>query len=833
MSGRWRRWIGLLGLVGGSVLAWVCVYGWVAAATQASVAVYPTSAARGNVFRFYATDLPANTTVQAQVQRPNNTASPMLTYTTDAQGRLAFPYLSQAGDPTGVYTGRVQVGADPPVTANFTVTAPTHPNLTVYPFSGSAVTTFSLIGAGYTPMQSLQLVLERADGISMTLASGANTAGGLESNLPAPGLPQGTHSVTVVVNDQPVASAQFRIGPLPPTCRDLLANPGFEDQPDFLGWDHLGDPFVSTQAAFSGQRVAVLGGYANAQDQVSQAVAIPASTEFAELSYWRARVPENSPGTDQMRITLTRPDGVILETLETIGANSVPNFWERLVTELPYSGQTIRLNYLATNDQGPTTSYGVDETALIACSERPQTEVGPRDPTLRPVALTTTVAPGGIVTVDVWVENMTNLFSADVTLTYNPAILRARSNQVRVGPFLYEGGAVVTRNQVNLTQGTAQLVLTRVAPMTAVSGSGVLFSLDFDALALGSTSISLSEALAAAPGGAAIHLERLAQAITIQPASASLVGQAQAGGRTNHSGLTISLSGPTAKSGVTNSSGDFKLTDLAPGSYTVQAKRQGWLCAERYVTLSVGQTLTLPTARLLAGDINGDDDINIFDLVRVAYAYDGPASADPISDLNGNGEIEIGDLVLVATNYGQDCPQPWSMPSRKRDPRLAFAPRLFFAPQPSLPDGSTPVEVWADGLANLYGFDLTLGVKAGQVLSGENTAFTLAPVLTESYVVQNTVHQDKARLAVTLLHPATPLTGKIHLATLRVKGDATALTAFRAAWIDAEGRALLTASTPPSNQSDTLTPMDKAGLKPRPLDPAPAWRRPVEARLGR
>ena len=51
-----------------------------------------------------------------------------------------------------------------------------------------------------------------------------------------------------------------------------------------------------------------------------------------------------------------------------------------------------------------------------------------------------------------------------------------------------------------------------------------------------------------------------------------------------------------------------------------------------------------------AGDVNGDETINIFDLVRVAFHYDDPASADPVADLNGSGAIDLGDLVLVAAN---------------------------------------------------------------------------------------------------------------------------------------------------------------------------------------
>ena len=61
----------------------------------------------------------------------------------------------------------------------------------------------------------------------------------------------------------------------------------------------------------------------------------------------------------------------------------------------------------------------------------------------------------------------------------------------------------------------------------------------------------------------------------------------------------------------------------------------------------------------IAGDINGDNIVDIFDLVQVASSY-GSTSEDPnwniYADLNGDGVVDIFDLVIVASHYGETIP---------------------------------------------------------------------------------------------------------------------------------------------------------------------------------
>ena len=64
---------------------------------------------------------------------------------------------------------------------------------------------------------------------------------------------------------------------------------------------------------------------------------------------------------------------------------------------------------------------------------------------------------------------------------------------------------------------------------------------------------------------------------------------------------------------------------------------------------------------LLAGDVNGDQVINIFDIAAVAGALNLAApcgSALGPMDYNSDGSVTIVDLALVAQNFGRYGPTP-------------------------------------------------------------------------------------------------------------------------------------------------------------------------------
>jgi len=97
----------------------------------------------------------------------------------------------------------------------------------------------------------------------------------------------------------------------------------------------------------------------------------------------------------------------------------------------------------------------------------------------------------------------------------------------------------------------------------------------------------------------------------------------------------------------------WNTTGFAKGNYTISA----------YATPVQGETDTADNMFSdgwvfisIPGDINGDNIVDIFDVVRVALAF-GAVSTDPNWDSNANinsdGIVDIFDLVVVALHFGE------------------------------------------------------------------------------------------------------------------------------------------------------------------------------------
>jgi len=90
--------------------------------------------------------------------------------------------------------------------------------------------------------------------------------------------------------------------------------------------------------------------------------------------------------------------------------------------------------------------------------------------------LTSNVQPGDSFSVDIMVENVTDLYGFDVTLHFNPAYLQVDS--LELGSFLSSGfGGQDFYN----TTGIINYYNTQISPSGPKSGSGTLFTVNFTA----------------------------------------------------------------------------------------------------------------------------------------------------------------------------------------------------------------------------------------------------------------------------------------------------------------------------------------------------------------
>ncbi len=175
------------------------------------------------------------------------------------------------------------------------------------------------------------------------------TAGGLSTNS--------THRTALATN-----------------CSELVVNGGFESGSQ--GWSQVsagGYNLISNFNPFTGSWGAYLGGVDDADDRLSQTVALPAGAASLTLrAWWSIATAETGGAFDWMTFSLLRPDNTLLAELLTIDSDAEPNVWDEAVVDLtPFTGQDVILQVLARTDGSNPTDFFVDDVSIAACtSER-------------------------------------------------------------------------------------------------------------------------------------------------------------------------------------------------------------------------------------------------------------------------------------------------------------------------------------------------------------------------------------------------------------------------------------------------------------------------------
>jgi hypothetical protein len=112
-----------------------------------------------------------------------------------------------------------------------------------------------------------------------------------------------------------------------------------------------------------------------------------------------------------------------------------------------------------------------------------------------------------------------------------------------------------------------------------------------------------------------------------------------------------------------NPDGTFSV-DVPVDSYRVDAEAEGFLWARTTGEVDVlsGETTTMPTLTLLAGDIVRSDNpnetvIDEWDAMSIGMNYNN--AEPPAADLNCDGIINVLDLELLAANYREIGGTPW------------------------------------------------------------------------------------------------------------------------------------------------------------------------------
>lgn len=277
---------------------------------------------------------------------------------------------------------------------------------------------------------------------------------------------------------------------------------------------------------------------------------------------------------------------------------------------------------------------------------------------------------GGSQSMNVEVAEVDNLQGFSFEAEFDPQVVNVLDAnpdqdgvQIEIGEQFSNMSPFVALNVVTQTEtvGLINLAVTWTG-QSAFSGSATMATITWTPSVPGSaelpaaSDVTLAKVKLSDPDGMPISHSRQHGVVTVTPlTSGSVSGQVYLQGRSNHHGITIRDG--RGQQTQTNADGSFTisshdvLTVEYPGYLSAQADVQALLTqanSGNNVRIS-----NLGSITLLAGDVNGDNLIDIFDLAYLANRYN---STDPGADLNGDGIVDIFDLAMTANNYDRRGP---------------------------------------------------------------------------------------------------------------------------------------------------------------------------------
>jgi hypothetical protein len=270
--------------------------------------------------------------------------------------------------------------------------------------------------------------------------------------------------------------------------------------------------------------------------------------------------------------------------------------------------------------------------------------------------VTTSLTPPSVMvgessTVTVNLNNIPaeGIASAEFTCTYNPAMVEVST----ISPTNLFGGDPIL--VVNGPQNGGFIFAIAGSIGNKATTGGAAFTFSAKGLQLGQSAIDCQGRVSTGN----LVLETIPSTpasldvidIITTPAQGTFAGQVLAG-----KPVTVTLTDPNgsvAGSVTANADGTFSLS-VPANTYTAVASAPGHLRAQGSVSITNGNTTTLVTINLPAGDIDGNDVIDQFDALTIGINYNGTAPA--AADLSNDGTINVLELEILAPNYRQSGP---------------------------------------------------------------------------------------------------------------------------------------------------------------------------------
>ena len=127
----------------------------------------------------------------------------------------------------------------------------------------------------------------------------------------------------------------------------------------------------------------------------------------------------------------------------------------------------------------------------------PPVATPPGGTVVRVVPASQQIEGGGTTTADIFIDNVTGLWGAEVQLRFDPTLVQVQDAdsgtegvQIEIGSF--PSPDFVAENKVDNAAGIVNYAVTQLAPKEPISGSGLLASITFQGVSQGDSDLTLS-----------------------------------------------------------------------------------------------------------------------------------------------------------------------------------------------------------------------------------------------------------------------------------------------------------------------------------------------------
>ena len=276
------------------------------------------------------------------------------------------------------------------------------------------------------------------------------------------------------------------------------------------------------------------------------------------------------------------------------------------------------------------------------------------------------LSAGDTFTVEVEIENVTDMGGIALELTFDPAVIEVVDSDTGVsGVQILPGECplpdLVLVNEADNGAGTVNYDAVSVSG--SCSGTGVVLRIPVRAIASGTSPIHFSTWAPINSDGFDIPL--FVEDGQIEVSDLGLLqGQVELQGRRNHSGAEVCVEdGFGSQTCALTDAGGYYAFWLPTGLYTVTVEKLPYLGGVKHdVPVSDGNTTRLAQVKLLGGDAVDDGHVNIQDLAKMGGLYlsfCGDGSYQPQADVNADCVVDIRDMVIAGANFDSAEPVVW------------------------------------------------------------------------------------------------------------------------------------------------------------------------------